>query len=128
MLNHPSAILLSVSSRAAMVAIMAFVMVFSCLGCSSGKQASDDSSDALASPNQRKPVVYIRGQAVEYGTGRVIANAPPPRKSTAEEELLEETRRKSDVTIWAAVAAAELLTGGRSMQYAALIHLHQNRS
>ena len=103
MLNQPSAIRLSVISRAA---ILAFVMFFSCLGCSSGKQA-DGSSAALASPNQRKPVVYIRGQAVEYGTGRVVANAPPPRKNTAEEELLEETRRKSDVTIWAAVAGPE---------------------
>ena len=105
--NHASAIRLSIISRAAVVAIMALVAVFSCLGCSSGNRAGEASSGSSTSPNQNKPVVYIRGQAVEYGTGRVIANAPPPRKSTAEEELLEETRRKSDVTIWAAVAGPE---------------------
>ena len=105
--SHPSATRLSVSSRAAMAAIMAVVMACSCVGCSSGKQAGDDSSGSLTSPSQRKPVVYIRGQAVEYGTGRVIANAPSPRKSSAEVELLEETRRKTVVTIWAAVAGPE---------------------
>jgi len=111
--DHASAIRFSAAitghtcGRTVVNLIMAFVVACSLVGCSSGNRSGDDSSLARTSPNRREPIVYIRGKAVEYGTGRTIANPPPPRKSTAEEELLEETRRKSDVTIWAAVAGPE---------------------
>jgi len=79
-----------------------------CAVTNGGEEARVDHASLPAkSFTGTEPIVYIRGKAVEYGTGRTIANPPPPRKSTAEDELLDETRRKSDVTIWAAVAGPE---------------------
>ena len=70
-------------------------------GC--GRASNIAVKSPAATSEGRGVVVYIRGQATEYGTGRVVAK-PPPRPGTLENDLLDETRRKSDVVILAAVA------------------------